>query len=852
VPANNLTREEASERARLISGVQYRILLELDGDPGPEPGTFGCDTEIRFDCSAPGAESFVEFLAPSVEHIELNGQVLGPDAFDGGRIHLKELAAHNRLRVVGRAGYQRDGVGMHRFVDPVDGAVYLHTDAEPYDIHRVYPCFDQPDVKATFEISARVPAGWHVASNAPAIQVPDPGTGGWWHFAPTPLLSTYITVVVAGQYHVVTDHQGDIDLALLCRQSLAEYLDPEEILDVTCRGLDFYPQVFGYPYPFAKYDQAFVPEFNAGAMENAGCVTFSERHIFRSRVTDATRESRADTILHEMAHMWFGDLVTMRWWDDLWLNESFATFMANYALVKATRFTDAWTTFSAGWKTWAYRQDQLPSTHPIVADMPDIESVKVNFDGITYAKGASVLKQLVSWVGEEAFFAGIRDYFARHAFGNTTLDDFLDALERSSGRDLQAWSKEWLETAGVNTLRPAWVEGPGRTFASFSILQEAPPEHPTLRPHRLAIGLYEGEGQQLHRVRRVELDVVGRETLVPDLAGEVIPELVVLNDDDLAYAKIRLDPGSFATLTHRLRDLPGSLVRALCWAASWDMVRDAELPTRDYLRLVLENIDRETQVSVMETLTAQAGTAAHFYRDPANHDAAFAALAAAAWEHLISAPAASDHQLAWARAFVGFARTDEHVAQARGLLDGSTVIEGLAVDTDLRWLILRHLCAAGAAGEEDIEAEWQRDPTDAGARHAAAARAARPSPDAKARAWDQILDPALPFATMRAMMGGFQQPDQDELLRPYAPRYFDQIQPMFDHRSIEVALGFTSGMYPRMLIGEDVVVMTDDYLANRNPPAPVRRLLLEGRDGVQRALRARACDIQAGATPNSA
>jgi len=374
--------------------------------------------------------------------MELNGEDLPPDAFDGARIRLRGLAATNTLRVRGRAAYHHDGVGMHRFVDPVDGGVYLYTDAEPYDIHRVYPCFDQPDLKATFELSVLAPAGWHVASNAPATHVPDPGAGGWWRFARTPPLSTYVTVVVAGQYHVLTGRSGEVDLALLCRQSLARHLDPEEIFDVTRRGLDCYEEAFAYPYPFQKYDQAFVPEFNAGAMENAGCVTFSERHIFRSRVTEASRESRADTILHEMAHMWFGDLVTMRWWNDLWLNESFATFMANFALVKATRFTGAWTTFSAGWKTWAYRQDQLPSTHPIVADMPDIEAVKVNFDGITYAKGASVLRQLVAWVGEEAFLSGIRGYFRRHAFGNTTLDDFLRALAESSGRDLQAWSKE--------------------------------------------------------------------------------------------------------------------------------------------------------------------------------------------------------------------------------------------------------------------------------------------------------------------------------------------------------------------------------------------------------------------------
>jgi aminopeptidase N len=477
--------------------------------------------------------------------------------------------------------------------------------------------------------------------------------------------------------------------------------------------------------------------------------------------------------------------------------------------------------------------------------MPDIESVKVNFDGITYAKGASVLRQLVAWVGGEAFTAGIRNYFRQHAFGNTTLDDFLEALEESSGRDLQAWSKEWLETAGVNTLRPAATIDEGG-FRSFAILQEAPPDYPTLRSHRLAVGLYDDGGDgRLVRRRRLELDVVGRETEVPDLAGEAVPALTLLNDDDLTYAKIRLDDASFATLTRRLKDLSDSLPRALSWAATWDMVRDAELPTRDYVRLVLGNVDGETQVAVVETLLGQAGSAVHFYGDPANHDAALDALATAAWEHLRAAPPGSDHQLAWARAFAGFARSPEHLAAVRGLLDATVTFEGLVIDTDLRWTLVRYLAAAGAAGESLVEEELRRDPTDAGARHAAAATAAMPTPEAKAAAWKQILDPSVTFATMRALMGGFQQPDQEPLLEPYATKYFEQIGPMFETRSLEVAIGFTSGMYPRMLVRKDIVAMTDDYIATFNPPAPAHRLLLEGKDAIERSLRARARDIAA-------
>ena len=849
---NNLTRREASERAALIGAVSYAVSLDLDDDrdregaggQGAGPATFGCVTEIRFDCAEPGAETFAEYIAPAVEEVVLNGQPLPASAYDGGRIRLSGLEATNTLRVVGRSAYHHDGVGMHRFVDPVDGCVYCHTDAEPYDIHRVYPCFDQPDIKASFEVAVRTPPGWVVASNGPATEAPDPAVGGWWRFSPTPPISTYITAVVAGHYERVRDRHRDIELALLCRRSLAKYLDPEEIFAITKAGFDFFEAEFDYPYPFQKYDQAFVPEFNAGAMENAGCVTFSERHLFRSRVTDAAREGRAETILHEMAHMWFGDLVTMRWWDDLWLNESFATYMSLVSLVRATRFTSAFTTFSAGWKTWAYRQDQLPTTHPIVADLPDIESVKVNFDGITYAKGAAVLRQLVAWVGEEAFVAGVRTYFRRHALANTTLDDFLAALAEASGRDLQAWSKEWLETEGVGTLRPVLEASSDGRFTRVSLLQEAPPEHPTLRSHRLAVGLYDDRDGRLARRRRLELDVVGRETEIPALTGEVVPELLLLNDDDLAYTKIRLDPASSETLSRRLRDLDDA-PRALSWAAAWDMVRDAELATRGYLGLILGNIDGESQVAVVETLIGQARTAAQFYTDPPARESAVTRLASSAWDHLRAAAPGSDQQLAWCRAFASFARTPAHRAAARDLLDGVLTLEGLAMDTDLRWTIVGHLAAAGAADEALIAAEAARDATDAGARHAAAARAAMPLPEAKAAAWEQILDPAVPFATMRALMGGFQQPFQEELLEPYLQPYFDQLRPIFERASMEVALGFTSGMYPRVLVEERVVAMTEAYLAGQDPSAPVRRLLLEGMDGVQRALRARACDREA-------
>ncbi len=842
--AQNLTRDEARQRAAIISDASYDVTLDLT--TGEQ--TFTSTTIARFTCSEPGAATFLDLIAPTVQSITLNGAEVDVDtAFDGDRVHLTGLAETNELVVVADCAYMHTGVGLHRFVDPVDKQVYLYTQFETFDAHRVYACFDQPDVKAVFTLSTLAPANWVVVSNMPAVETPDKAQGGWWRFAPSPLMSPYITAIVAGPYYSVHDQHGDIPLGIYCRESLAEYLDPDEIFTITKQGFDWFQANFDYPYPFGKYDQLFVPEFNAGAMENAGAVTFLEDYVFRSKVTDAARERRAETILHEMAHMWFGDLVTMRWWDDLWLNESFATYASVLCQVLATRFTGGWTTFANVEKTWAYRQDQMPSTHPVVADIVDIEAVEVNFDGITYAKGASVLKQLVAWVGQEKFLSALRSYFKKHEYANTELKDLLAELESASGRDLSSWSKEWLETAGVNTLRAVFETDGSGAFTSFAVHQEAHPDWPTLRSHRIAIGLYSASGDSLVRTDRIELDVVGSVTEVPELVGRSQPDLVLVNDDDLSYCKIRLDERSLATLIDRLGTLAESLPRTLCWAAAWDMTRDAELPARDYVRLVLRNIGSETEVGVVQTLIQQSIGAIVNYGDPANRSAMYQLLAEAAWEHLNAAEPGGDHQLAWTRAFVSTARSEEHVGLVAGLLNGTTEVPGLAVDAELRWHIVRNLAARGAIGDEVVEAEYERDPTAAGARHRVAAYAARPTAEAKAEAWASIMDdPKLPNAMLSATMGGFQQADQAELLAPYAEKYFGAIERIWADRTNETAINIVTTMYPSMLIDQRTIDLTEDYLRTGNAVPAIRRLLVEGRDGVERALRARAVDIAAG------
>ncbi|MEI8082903.1 MAG: aminopeptidase N, partial [Actinomycetes bacterium] len=595
--AENLTRAECDERAALISNVHYTVSLDVSGAPEPDPEpTFRSRTVIAFDAATAGASTWLDLIADRVHTITLNGIPLDPAAaFNGARIFLPELLTTNIVEVDADCQYMRTGEGLHRFIDPLDRQTYLYTQFEVADARRVFANFEQPSLKATWELGVIGPSDWQMVSNSATPEPIPVGDGiARWDFEPTPRISTYITALVAGPYHVVRDEyvgpHGTYPLGVFCRHSLASVLDADEILTITKQGFAFYEESFATPYPFGKYDQLFVPEFNAGAMENAACVTFLEDYVFRSRVTDAAYEQRANTILHELAHMWFGNLVTMHWWDDLWLNESFAEWASHYANVKATRFTDAWTTFLNQRKAWAYRQDQLPSTHPIAADMTDLDAVLVNFDGITYAKGAAALRQLVAWVGEDEFLAGVRNYFNKHAWGNTRLIDLLNALSESSGRELGSWAEQWLQTSGVNLLRPDVQINDEGAYETVVLRQEPPRSPtgvaPTLRDHRVALGLYDREDGTLVRRGRVELDLVGSVVHIRELHGQLAPDLLLVNDDDLTFAKIRLDERSISTAITAIAEFDSSLPRALVWGAAWDMTRDAEISTGDYLTLV--------------------------------------------------------------------------------------------------------------------------------------------------------------------------------------------------------------------------------------------------------------------------
>jgi aminopeptidase N len=851
VSVPNLTRDDARVRAELLHVESYDIALDLtDGGGKPSDRTFRSVTTLHFLAARAGASTFLDVIADTIHSVTLNGEPVDVSAYqpeDG--IVLPDLALDNVVVVDADLLYTNTGEGLHRFVDPLDGEVYLYSQFETADAKRVFACFDQPDLKGTFAFHITVPEHWQVASNGAETGVDQLPAGKTLHFRTTERMSPYITAVVAGPYYVVRSQHDGIDLGLWCRKTLGEHLDAEELFTLTGQGFDWYHANFGVRYQFGKYDQLFVPEFNAGAMENAGCVTFNEAYVFRSKVTDARYERRCGTILHEMAHMWFGDLVTMQWWDDLWLNESFATYISTLAQASATRWTTAWTTFANVEKTWAYRQDQLPSTHPISTDAPDVQTAEVNFDGITYAKGASVLKQLGAYVGIEAFLAALRDYFAEHAYGNTTLKDLLRALEKSSGRDLGEWSQLWLETTGINTIQPSFTLDESGHYASFELVQTAPNEVATtnvVRPHRLAIGLYHDDGGKLIRTGRLELDVAGPSTVVEELVGIAQPDLLLVNDDDLAYCKVRLDERSLRTLTTGgIARLADSLPRALAWSAAWDMTRDGELPTRDYVALIVSGAGSETDIGLLQSLLRQALRAVDIYADPSTKPALYAALAEQAVSALFSAEQGSDHQLAWAHAFLGAARSEEHTALIRDVLSGATVIDGLAVDDEMRWAFVQALSARGGLTSADIDAELARDPSAAGVRHSATARALQPTAEAKAEAWRlAVEDDDLANATQGAVIAGFANPIHDELVVPYVARYFEQVEDVWARRTSELAQNVVVGLFPAWssTISEQTLAAADEFLARPNLPSSLRRLISEGRADVARALHARQAD----------
>ncbi|MDI2033901.1 aminopeptidase N [Paenarthrobacter nitroguajacolicus] len=862
---HNLSRDEAATRSALITTHSYDVTLDVRDAADPAVTGYPSTSTITFSAEA-GSATFLDFISGGVNSVVLNGRLLDVGkVVDQDRIILEGLAAENTVTVIGTALYSRSGEGMHRFVDPADGQCYLYTQYEPADARRVFANFEQPDLKAEFTFHVIAPSGWEVASNGvEASRTPvasDPAVSRW-DFATTKRMSTYITTVLAGPYFKASDHWSatldddtrlEVPLALYCRASLASSFDADELFSLTKSGLAFFNELFDYPYPWGKYDQAFVPEYNLGAMENPGLVTFTEKYVYASRATDAQYQARANTLMHEMAHMWFGDLVTMAWWDDLWLKESFADFMGTLGVDRATDWDTAWVNFASKRKAWAYVQDQLPTTHPIVADIPDLEAAKQNFDGITYAKGASVLKQLVAYVGFDAFIAGSREYFRDHEFGNTSLEDLLKALSAACGRDLGDWARQWLQTSGISTIAAEIVEDDG-VMGAVTLQQEAIDPltgHQELRPHRMRLGLYDADaGGALLRSESVEVDVSGPSTLVVGLAGKKRPALLLVNDDDLSYAKVRLDAVSERTVRNSLDRIQDPMARALCWTALWDSARDAVTPAALYVSAVEQFAPAESGIGVLLNVLGNASSAIERFVPQADRENVRSGfLAVAAHQLQVSAPG-SDAQLAWARTLADVSRHGgSELPLLRRILDGTTVVEGLAVDAELRWSLWQALAAHGRATQAELDRELEADKTASGQEGHALASAARPDPAVKAAAWEAAVNASgLSNEILSATIAGFATAPAT-LTAPYVEPYFECLERVWAGRSIEIAGRIVRGLFPAaqdLEVGMDpsnhpVLVRTDEWLrGHAGAPRALRRIIIEQRSHLARALTAQA------------
>ncbi|MYT20542.1 aminopeptidase N [Streptomyces sp. SID7760] len=829
-----LTRTEAQLRAQLIDVRHYAVTLDLTGGED----TFESTTVIRFTARTAG-DTFVELKPDELHSAELDGSSLDPAGLADNRLALTGLGeGPHELRLATRMRYSRTGEGLHRFTDPADGETYVYTQMFMDDIQRVFPAFDQPDLKAVFEFTVTAPAHWTVLANGITARTGDRDTdgAGIWKSAPTPVISTYLAAVAAGPWHSIRTEHAGLPFGIHCRRSLAPHLDADadEILSITTDCYDRYHQKFSEPYPFDSYDQAFVPEFNAGAMENPGLVTFRDEFVFRSAVTDTERQTRAMVIAHEMAHMWFGDLVTLRWWDDIWLNESFAEYMGYQTLTEATRFTGTWTEFGVTRKSWGYDADQRPTTHPVAPDpdaVPDTASALLNFDGISYAKGASALRQLVAWLGEKDFLAGINTHFARHKFANASLADFVDSLAAHTDRDVHAWADIWLRTTGIDTLAPRIEESHGGWTLTV--------DHRGTRPHHIGVGLYDREPDDTLEPRELlTVDVPSDEVL--SFSGPR-PALLLLNDGDLGYAKIRLDETSVETALRRLSAVPGALTRAVVWNSLRDMVRDGELEPAAYLATAEAHLPEESDLAIVQGVLAFARLqVVDRYLAPEDRTEALATLTSLARALLRRTEDGSDPglRLSAVRAHIDAATQPDTLT---AWLEDDTVPGGPELDPELRWRILARLSVLGAVGEAEIEAALAADPSATGREGAARCRAALPTAEAKAAAWERLFrDDSLSNYLFSATAQGFWQPEQAELVREYVPRFYTEAIALGARRGPAIAEAAGRHAFPGHAVDEDNLGAGRAALDDPGLVPALRRKLVDQLDDLARALRVRA------------
>jgi aminopeptidase N len=811
----SLTRVEAIARADLLAVDSYRIVLDLTAD-GPD---FSSDTTIRFHSRALGVSTFLDLKAASVSSVLLNGTPIDPHLVSQGRLELSGLLEDNVLQVVARMAYSGDGEGLYRHTDPADGRSYLYAmsflDAAP----RWFACFDQPDLKATYDLDVRCPPDWTVIGNGAATQTQP----GQWILANTKPISTYLVTLVAGPYYSITAEHDGIQLGMHARASLRQHLDAEapEMLSVTRAAFDRYHDMFGIRYPFGEYHQAFVPDFNAGAMENPGCVTLRDQYVFRSAVTSGDRGARANTIVHEMAHMWFGDLVTMRWWDDLWLNESFAEYIAHRVCSEVTDYS-SWIEFGIRRKDWGYTADQSPSTHPVAGNGSlDAQAALADFDGISYAKGAAVLKQLATYLGDDIFFAGLRAYFTAHSYGNAEFADLMDSWTAAGAHGLEYWADQWLRTAGLDTL----IAELGQDGVTAGINS---PDR-SRRPHAVRVAGFDTKGTKL-----LDLGVrLGEDQLRVDAPAAVV--LAVADSGDDTWAKIRFGTDGWHLVPEILPKISNTITRVVLINAVRDAVRNVEIDPAFALDTLLSAAASESDDLVAAEVLRFATTQLAGIFSPIDQRAArMARIAALADELLRNAAPSSDAQLEAVRALI---RSSDDAGLLSGWLAGASVPDGLTMDAELRWSVVNRLVVLKALGTEAIDSELARDRSASGTVHAARARSLRPAPEAKASAWSLLSEPSTASAyELYATAEGFFHPEQSDLTEAYLPRYFAEIPGTAQFRKGWSLGQLASRCYPETAASTATLQLADATLARPDLDPAIRRSLVDGTDVLRRAV----------------
>lgn len=805
--ALNLTQAECEQRASVVHDPVYAIGVDLTHAADPTATSFTSHTRLTFE--ATGASTWLDLVADSIESATLNGQPIDPATYDGARLPLEPLLPHNVVEVTARCAFRNTGDGLHRFTDPQDANTYLYTHFEPTDARRMFACFEQPDLKAHFEVTVTAPTPWQVRSNQPAVADQQQGEVTVTRFGQTPLMSTYLVALAAGPYattsdrHVIVRADGsrqEIELGLLCRQTMREYLDEQDIFTVTKQGLDFFDAHFGVAYPWGKYEQVFVPEYNIGAMENPGLVSWNENFLYRGGATQAQRGQRAEVILHEMSHMWFGDLATMQWWDGLWLKESFADLMGYQVAQAATRYPDGWVQLALGRKQWAYTEDQMPTTHPIVATIPDLEAARQNFDGISYAKGAATLKQLSTYVGTDRFFAGARSYFAEHAYGSTTLDDLLTAMEGASGEDLREWARAWWQTSGPSHLTPVVTRLSDGSISALSIEQHGV-DHVTgqsiLRPHRFTVSLYAVLGGDLECVSTFPVTLTEQRLAIPEAVG-LAADLIVVNAADETYAVTRLDAGSLETAERWLARIEPGLTRAVTWSTLWGMVRDGALSAATFADVFATQAVAEVNPSILTVLVQFGAEAVGTYTPAAHRSQQAARLVRTCLDRVAQAVPGSDERLTWVRGVAGLAAMSDTCADEVAALATSQDLP-----TDLRWRLANSLAATGSWSVADLDAQLAGDDTMTGRTAYAQAVASRPGRAVKEQVWKSLTDGSrLSNDHRRALLAGYRQPFSAADTQADFPAYLDHLEDWWNTLGQTDAERMIMGLFPLVDIAD--------------------------------------------------